>query len=640
MRRKLACVIIFTLLPFSARAQLSDSYNLALWRKYDVPKGEEEKVLAKDGGKGFEKIAKDLGFSTYTISNKELRYFGDPKAKVGGTIVLGFSNFPKCFRPEGSGSNSLENTQINSAVYETLLSRHPLSGEFIPSIASHWKISDDRSTYTFRIDPNARFSDGKPVTALDVLSSWKLLTDESLLEPSTNLMFSKYEVVVKSPYLVEVHVNEDNFRLFHYFSLALVIQADHEIGTLSGREYIDKFEKKIPVGSGEYVLLEKDIVEGEEFVLTRREDYWAKDYPQFKYVGNFDKIVNRIVSGKPSDEYLKFKNSEYDVFKFTQLTTPDWVQAEKEEVFSKGWIERYRIRTNGAMGTSGYAFNMRKEPFNDIRVRKAFAYMYPRKKIIESLLHNEYEPYDSHYPNTVYSDPTIIAKEFNPLLAVELLKEAGWKQKNKRGILTKGGKEFIVTLDVQESIRKFIEPYAEELKKVGIEVKLKFEDWYKTIRKVDERDFTIFHFSFSGMMLPNPETSLFSALADRNNNNNIHGVSNARIDFLIKQYNKEFDKTKQVEIIREIDRISDSLCFDVMGWNPRGIRIATWSKFGMPEFVLPQYSSLANVYGDISMTWWYDEKKAKELSEAKRKNSAVPSKKEVAEVKFWKSEGK
>lgn len=640
MRRKLACVIIFTLLPLSAHAQLSDSYNLALWRKYDVPKGEEEKVLAKDGGKGFEKIAKDMGFTTYTISNKESRYFGDPKAKVGGSIVLGIFDFPKCFRPEGDNSKSLENTQINSAVYETLLSRHPLSGEFIPSIASHWKISDDRSTYTFRIDPNARFSDGKPVTALDVLSSWKLLTDESLLEPSTNLMFSKYEVVVKSAYLVEVHVNEDNFRLFHYFSLALVIQADHEIGTLSGREYIDKFEKKMPVGSGEYVLLEKDIVEGEEFVLTRREDYWAKDYPQFKYVGNFDKIVNRIVSGKPSDEYLKFKNSEYDVFRFTQLTTPDWAQAEKEEVFSKGWIERYRVRTNGAMGTSGYAFNMRKEPFNDIRVRKAFAYMYPRKKIIESLLHNEYEPYDSHYPNTVYSDPTIIAKEFNPLLAVELLKEAGWKQKNKRGILTKGGKEFIVTLDVHESNRKFIEPYAEELKKVGIEVKLKVEEWYKMIRKVDERDFTIFHFSFSGMMLPNPETSLFSALADRNNNNNIHGVSNARIDFLIKQYNKEFDKTKQVEIIREIDRISDSLCFDVMGWNPRGIRIATWSKFGMPEFVLPQYSSLANVYGDISMTWWYDEKKAKELSEAKRKNSAVPSKKEVAEVKFWKSEGK
>ena len=640
MKTRFARTIVFVFFPLCMNAQLSDSYNLALWRKYDVPKGQEEKVSAKDGGKGFEKIAKDLGFSTYTISTKELRYFGDSKAKVGGSIVLGFSNFPECFRPEGVSSNSLENTHIKSAVYETLLSRHPLSGEFIPSIASHWKISDDRLTYTFRIDPNARFSDGKPVTALDVLSSWKLLTDESLLEPSANLVFSKYEVIVKSPYIIEVHVKEDNFRLFYNFSLALVIQADHEIGTLSGKEYIEKFSKKMPVGSGEYILLEKDVTEGEEFVLTRREDYWAKDYSQNKYVGNFDKIVNRIVSGEPYDEYLKFKNSEYDVFRFTQLTTPDWVQAEKEEVFTKGWIERYRVHTNGAMGTSGFAFNMRKEPFNDISVRKAFAYLYPRKKIIENVLHNEYEPYDSHYPNTIFANPKLEVKEFNPELAEKLLFEAGWKKKGKRGVFVKAGKELSVEMDIQESQRKFIEPYVIELKKVGIELKLKTEEWYKTIRKINERDFTIFHFAFSGMILPNPETSLFSSLADRNNTNNIQGVSNARIDFLIKQYNKEFDKAKHIEIIREIDRISDSLCFDIPSWNPRGIRIAAWSKFGMPEFVLPPYSTIVTIYGDISMTWWYDEKKAKELSEAKRKNSATQSKKEVIEVKFWKNEGK
>ncbi|MFN9959107.1 MAG: ABC transporter substrate-binding protein, partial [bacterium] len=94
--------------------------------------------------------------------------------------------FPTTFRPEGQNSSLVVNTEIKGYIYETLLTSHPVTREYIPSLATHWKVSADKKTFTFRIDPNARWSDGKPVVAADVVASWKLMVDEGILEPAAN----------------------------------------------------------------------------------------------------------------------------------------------------------------------------------------------------------------------------------------------------------------------------------------------------------------------------------------------------------------------------------------------------------------------------------------------------------------------
>lgn len=619
-------------------AKNSKSYDTKLWRKYDTPPGADPSVPDSLGGAGFEKIAEKMGFQTYVVKDDEMKYFGDSHAKVGGEIHIVSNQFPATFRPEGQNSTSVYNQDVKASVYETLLSTHPLTREYIPSLASHWKIGDDKMTFTYRIDPNARFSDGKPVTSEDVVASWKLQMDETILEPSSQLVYGKFEPpVALSKYIVQVKAKSLNFRNFLYLSASLLIQPAHEIGKLTGKEYLEKYNMNMPAGSGEYILLEQDILEGKKYVLTRRDDYWAKEYPAGKYAGNFDRIVYEVVKDNPTIEYEKFKNGEADLCRFLMTSTEKWVKDTEYDAIKNGWVRRMRVFTDGPMGTQGYAFNMRKWPFDDYKVRKAFGYLLPRKQIIEKLLYNEYEPYDTHYPNTVYANPNNEKMEYNPELANKLLDEAGWTKRNADGIRVKNGKPFIVEAAITKPIERFVTPYQQELRKAGIDLKLKMEDWTSTIKNIDARNFTIFPYGYGGLVTPNPETSLSSKLADKNDNNNIQGVKNAQIDALLDEYDVTFDVKKQIEIIRKIDGITDSIYFDVHQWNPRGLRVAYWDKFGMPEFVLPRLTQLSYLYQTIALTWWYEPAKAAAIEEAKKTKKDLGGNKSIQVVNYWKN---
>lgn len=616
----------------------SNSNNTKLWHKFDTPPGADPSVPDSLGGEGFDKIAEKMGFVTYVPKEEELKYFGDPRAVKGGEFRIISDQFPATFRPEGQNSTTVYNNDVKSVVYETLLGEHPLTRQWLPALASHWKISDDKLTFTYRINPNARFSDGKPVTAADVVASFKLMMDETILEPSSQLVYSKFETpVALSKYIVQVKAKSLNFRNFLYFSGALLIQPAHEIGLLTGREYLEKYNQLMPAGSGPYILLTQDIKDGVQYVLTRRADYWDGENPLSKYTGNFDRIVYEVVKDNPTLQYEKFKSGEGDAFRFSMATTEKWMKDVEYDALKHGWVKRMRVLNSAPMGTQGYAFNMRREPWNDIRVRRAFAHLLPRKQMIEKLLFNEYTPFDTEYPNSVYENPNNEKMEYNPEMASKLLDEAGWSQRNGQGIRVKNGRTLNFELATTKARERFVTPYQQELRKAGIDMQIKFEDWPTTIKNIDARNFDIFGFGYGGLLTPNPETSIHSSLADKKDNNNIQGVKDPRLDALCDQYDKAFDIKEQIRIIREIDGICASMHYNVHEWNPRGIRFAYWDKFGMPEYVLPRYAMLSYLYRYISMTWWYDPDKVSAIDQAKTKKADVDGPKTIQENSFWKS---
>ncbi len=609
--------------------------QVSLWRQYDLSAGADSSVPAELGGPGFERIADSLGFQTYTPSPEELPFFGDPRARTGGKIRLVVTRFPLTFRPYGQHSNYVENSIIASLVYETLLGVHPITREFVPAVASHWKILPDRMTFLYRIDPNARFSDGKPVTAEDVVATWRLVMDETILEPSLQLVFGKFdEPKALSKYLLQVRSRTLNWRNFLYFSVSLPILPAHVIGNLTGKEFLERFQYELPPGSGEYILLPQDVKKGTSYALTRRDDYWARDYPMNRFVGNFDRIEFVVVKDNPLLAYEMFKKGDADFFIFGTLTTEHWVKDTAYEALQKGWIQKRRVYTDGPVGTMGFAFNMRKAPFDDIRVRKAFAHLLNREALIQELLYNEYEPMDSYHANTVYENPNNPKVRYNPELAQQLLAEAGWRTRNAQGILVKEGKPFVVEMGIPKAIERFVTPYQQELRKAGIDLQLKFQDPNTLWRNAMERNFTLFFVNWTGLQTPNPETSLRSELADKNDNNNIEGFKSARVDQLCDMYDTAFSREAQIRIIREIDSIVMASYKNVLLWYPRGLRIAYWNKFGMPEYVLPRFTQAGFVDLAILSTWWYDPERARQLAEARRTGKALP--REPVEVRYWK----
>ena len=141
--------------------------------------GADPSVPAGQGGRGFT----GEGWQT----NTDYDLIGDPRAIKGGVLRQAMmTDFPATFRYYGP-NNSEWNLSINELVYESLLYLHPTTLEFIPGLATHWQISSDRLTYRFRINPNARWSDGMPVTADDVVASWRLTVDKGIQDPARNL---------------------------------------------------------------------------------------------------------------------------------------------------------------------------------------------------------------------------------------------------------------------------------------------------------------------------------------------------------------------------------------------------------------------------------------------------------------------
>ncbi|PYS05971.1 MAG: hypothetical protein DMG12_05600, partial [Acidobacteria bacterium] len=135
----------------------------------DADAGADPAVPAEQGGKGFT----GEGWET----NTKFDLIGDPRAVKGGTIRDVIVDFPGTLRMAGPEWNTSVNYTIAGLVYESLLTLHPTTLEYMPVLATHWKIEPDKLTYRFRIDPNARYSDGTPVTAEDVVATWKFLTD-------------------------------------------------------------------------------------------------------------------------------------------------------------------------------------------------------------------------------------------------------------------------------------------------------------------------------------------------------------------------------------------------------------------------------------------------------------------------------
>lgn len=585
---------------------------------------------AEDGGYGFEKLAEDLGFVTYEMLPEEQIYFGDTRAKKGGTFRHITSRFPATMRTEGQNANYVENSTISGLCYEGLITTHPLTLEFIPSLASHWKISDDKMKFWFRINPDARWSDGREVTAEDVVATWDLHMDETILSPSDQLTYGKFErPVIEGKYIISVVCKELSWRNFLYFGGSMAILPSYYLNQVDGSEYLKEYQFKMLPGTGPYIIHEEDIISQESFTLTRRTDYWAKDDAENKYSNNFDKIKFIVVKDNNALIFEKFKKGESDFY--TVAAAREWIEETNFEAVQKGWVQKHKVYSERPAGTSGYAFNMRKWPFNDKRVRMAFTYLYNREKMNEEMYYNEYSMMNSLYSGSAYENPGNEQVVYSPKKAVKLLEEAGYTTRNKDGWLVhEDGRILRFEISIMKGVDYMVTPVQQMMKDYGIDMQIKYIDGNANWKNLMERNFTIFMQNWSGLVFPNPETSLKSSLADESNTNNIGGFKNDRVDELLIEYDVTFEQKRRVEIIREIDGIYSDIHPAAWGIARNYQRIAFWDKFGYPEYMVTRYGG---DYRSVFTLWWYEPEKEAALEAAMANNTDLPT--GMIDVKYW-----
>jgi len=577
----------------------------------DADSGADPAVPAAQGGKGF------TGDGWQTNTTYDL--VGDPRALKGGVLKQALSDFPVTLRQFGPESNTVFNAYIlRKLVYEPLLWLNPTTLDFVPALATHWQISPDKMTYRFRINPNARWSDGEPVTADDVVATWDLIMDKTLEDPMDKIVFEKFErPIAESKYIVRVKSKELNWRNFLYFATGegMVIFPAHVLKNVDGKTYQRDYNFKVLPGTGPYELRDSDVSKGNTITLRRRPNYWAAKHRRSVGIGNFDQLAFTIYR----DDNLKFeafKKGDFDLH--YENVSRRWTQEMNTDRFQRGLIQRTKIYNDNPSGIYGLAFNTRKAPFDDVRVRQALALLLNREQLIKNLFFNEYPPLNSYFAGGIYENRDDPKMPYDPQKALELLAAAGFTGRDAQGRLTRNGQPLVVELlNSDKGSERWLTVYQDDLRKVGVTLNLRLVTPETAFKLMMERKFDLADIAWGAETFPNPETEFSSSLADIPNNNNITGIKDKRIDELLKQYDLEFDQHKREGIIREVDGILANLHHYILLWDAPFQRIAYWNKFGHP----PGYISRIDDYYSASWLWWSDPATEQKL----RQSMADPS---------------
>ncbi len=553
-------------------------------------------------------------------------------------FVLPWAAFPTTLRTDGPNSNSTSTrVYIHALLYESMIQIHPETEEFIPCLAKQWKIETDKEkktqTFTFRLDERAKWSDGSPVTAKDVYYSWWHRVQEDRNDPTNIMSFKENyeEPKILDEMTIQVTTRELNWRLFLYFGGMAIYPAKE--CQIPGAKYLEQYNWKCWMGTGPYSLDPADVKKGTSITLRRRDNWWAENEKWAKGTYNFNTIKFIIIRDREMT-YEKFKIGELDQFFVGRAQR--WVMdIPKEEIINNGWVKKKKIYNEAPEGYQGFAFNMRKPPFNDKNVRLAFCHLFNREQLFEKLFFNEYEFIDSYFPGRDWGAGDKNTKiRFDPDLAEELLFEAGYEERDEQGFLVDAnGKRLTLTLEyASQGWERIWLVVQKDFVDAGIDLKLKLIDPSTLMKKVTDRQFRMVYYSWGALLFPNPETAWRSDLADKKANNNICGFKNARVDELCEKYNVTFDRAEQKKIVREIDSIIFNEYPYALGWTSNFRRLLFWDRFGHHE----KYTTRISQYIDaaIILLWWYDQDKIDALDAAIKAEKKLPVD-PVVDVKPW-----
>jgi microcin C transport system substrate-binding protein len=582
--------------------------------------GADPAVPAEQGGKGF----KGDGWET----NTDFDLIGDPHALKGGTFREFLLDFPGTLRVFGPETTAF-NQDIQQIVYEPLLGLDPTTLRFIPGLATHWQTSADKMDYRFRLNPNARFSDGTPVTADDVVASWVFTMDKGLQEHQVQQMLGKFsKPVAESKYIVRVRSTELAWQNFMNFANFLYVMPARAVQGLDGVRYLKEYNFKLLPGSGPYIIRDEDVDKGRGISVRRRPDYWGQKDRANIGTGNFDEIHWIVVRDqKLQQEMLKKGDADY----YYVNVSREWVEDFNFDKVQRGIIQKRKVYTDAPVGIQGIAFNMRREPFNDIRVRKALTLLLNRDLLIQKLFFNEYTPTTSYFPGGVYENPNNPKNAYDPQQALKLLADAGWNNRDSQGRLVRNGRPLAIEyIYADKGSERWLTIYQDDLRKVGITLNLRLISYETLLQLTSQWRFDLASMGWQAGTFPNPEVEWRSTLADVKNSFNITGFKNKRADEIFDLYAKEFDQQKRVTLLRELDGILASEYPYILEWTSGFSRVAYLNKFGHPDY----YFSRIRDFRDMASLWWIDPEKERRYQQA----LADPSVKlEVGplEVRYW-----
>jgi peptide/nickel transport system substrate-binding protein len=592
MLHKLTAVLTFALLTLVPRAVAEPAHGIAL---YGAPK-------------------QPPGFAHFSYVN--------PQAPKGGRLVLGAFGSYDSLNPliiKGVAANGIRDFTIESLMARGLDEPFTLYG----LVAETVEVPADRSSITFNLNPKAHFSDGKPITADDVLFSLELLKVKG--RPNHRTYFAK---VAKAERLSDRSVR-------FTFDAA----GDREIPLILGLMPVlpkhatnpDTYENtslELPVGSGPYRVGKIDA--GRSITFVRDENYWGRDLPVNRGRFNFDEI---------RFDYFREGSVMFDAFKSGQIDLwPEedprrWANGYDFPAIRDGRAVKREFDIGLPAGMTALVFNTRRQVFAEPRVREALIYLFDFEWINRTLYAGLYQRTQSYFERSILASagrpadarerellapfPDAVKPAFmegsyrfpatdgsgrsreNQEKAFRLLREAGYELKSGRLVEAKSGRQLeFEILAASTSQEGLLLSFARDVERLGIKVKLRVVDGAQYQARLTDYDYDMIQNTWSSSLSPGNE-QLFrwsTAAAKTPGTYNFAGVENPAADAMIQAMLAAKSEEDFVSAVRALDRVLLSgdyvipLFFIPKQW------VAYWTRLQHPE--------KTPLFGYNVESWW------------------------------------
>ncbi len=585
-----------------------------------------------------EKIIKSHGISTfgelkYGPDFKHLDYVNPDAPKGGEFSTWGFGTFDSMTPYILKGQAA----QLSSIFFESLMTGTADEPDSMYGLlAESIEYPEDRQWAIFNIRPEARFSDGTPVTAEDVVFSFNILVEKG--RPAFKVTLSDFESVeALSPLQVIFTFNPGaNTRELPMtaaglpiFSKAYYADRDFAESTLTP-----------PLGSGRYLL--ESVVPGATVAYRRRDNYWGAHLPINVGRDNFNVIKIEYYTDYTA-AFEGFKGGSYNFRE--EYSSKVWGTSYDFPALTDGYVKKEQIADGNPSGTQGFWFNMRRDKFKDARVRQALGMAFNFEWSNEALFYGIYartdsfwensylqaegrpseaelallDPLRAHLPDSVFTEPPFTPVVSKPTKldrkiireAGKLLDDAGWKVVNGVRQNANGETLTVEMLNDSASFERIMNPYVESLKRLGVVASLNNVDNAQQTEREKNFDFDIVTRRYVMSLTPGIELrGMFSSkTAMLQGTSNITGLANPAIDALLEHIEQAKTRQSLNVAVKALDRALRSLHIWVPQWHNAFHNIAYLDVFGRPE-TLPPFSM-----GEIDF-WWYDQAKADRLKAA------------------------
>jgi microcin C transport system substrate-binding protein len=549
---------------------------------------------------------------------------------IGTASVLTFNSFNMFIRKD-------DPAQGLEFLFDSLMIRANDEPDAVYGLVAHSaELADDKRSVTFYLRPEAKFRDGTPVTAEDVVFSFDVLHDVNRAKPQYAILLHD---VAKAEAL-------DSHTVRYSFAGENVRDLPLMVGTLPilSKAYYEKvsFDKSSldpPLGSGPYEI--GSFKQGTFVSYKRRPDYWGWNLPVMRGRLNFDEI--RLDYYRDRTAGLEaFKAGAYDLRE--EFTSKSWATEYNIPQVADGRIKLATLPDDSPSGAQGWFINTRRAKFSDPRVRKALDYAFDFEWTNKNLFYSLYtrthsfftnsdseaqgmpseaelkllEPFKDKIPAEVFNAPPYVppvsdgsGRDRRQLgTASKLLDEAGWKIGPQGVRVNDKGETLSIEMLMEEpQLEKIFGFYAEKLRSLGIPTNIRNVDSAQYQVRLKAFDFDIDMSRFTLSNTPGPEMKLYmsSDAAKAEGSYNLAGIADPVVDALIDRCLVAQSRDELKTAAHALDRVLRASFYWVPQWYKPSHTLAFWDRFSWPA-IKPKYDR--GVYD----TWWYDPAKAAKLA--------------------------